>query len=101
MQLRPVDALNYIEKYGISDCKYTYNNSEGVCKRSKFKRAVNAKVIKVVDEPLNGDEELLMRIVAAKGSVVVIMHIAESIFTYASGGLSFNHDYKLFLNFRF
>lgn len=57
------------------------------CKRRKYKRVAQPNALNVVEIPLHGDEELLKRIVASKGPVVVVMHVAESIFTYASGGL--------------
>jgi C1A family cysteine protease len=102
---RPTDAYNFIEKYGAVECDYAYKNAEEVCqftltssnfkfhqnfisktcKRRKFNKVIENKEITVVEEQLNGDEELLKRIVAAKGSVSVVMHISESIYTYAKG----------------
>jgi hypothetical protein len=42
----------------------------------------------LVEEQLQGDEDLLKRIIAAKGPVVASIHIGEDMFTYGGGGLS-------------
>lgn len=51
-----------------------------------FRRMVEARsFVRVVEEELNGNEELLKRIVNAKGPVVVVMHINELILGYGGG----------------
>lgn len=82
----PTDALNFVQKNGLSSNAYSFKNSEGVCQMRSFRRMVEARsFVRVVEEELNGNEELLKRIVNAKGPVVVVMHINELILGYGGG----------------
>lgn len=82
----PTDALNYVKAKGIVESTYSYMNVETPCVMNKHKKALKVNAVqKVIEETLDGDEEKLKRIVAAKGPVVVAMTIGNDILSYGSG----------------
>lgn len=81
----PTDALSYVMKQGLCSSVYSYQNKEGVCQKLCKRLLEPRALLKVVEEDLRKDEELLKKIVNSKGPVVVVMHINESILGYGSG----------------
>jgi len=61
------------------------------CMAHLFKRVVKPRSIRrIVQVPLNGNEDLLKRIIATFGPVAIVMHVEPSFMSYGAGIYSFS-----------
>ena len=82
----PTDAFYFARKNGVSINDYIYQNEQQTCGIKNYTKGLEKKVIhKIVEEYLEGDEEKLKRIVAAKGPVVVAVNIQNELLSYGGG----------------
>jgi C1A family cysteine protease len=82
----PTDAFNYIQKNGIVSNTYPFINKDSNCQKFRHKHILNPRpFVKITEEQLDGNEELLKRIVHSKGPVVVAIHITVELMLYSGG----------------
>lgn len=82
----PTDAFSFAKKNGISINDYIYQNEQQTCGIKNYTKGLEKKAIqKITEVYLEGDEDKLMRMVAAKGPIVVAINIENEMLSYGGG----------------